>query len=152
MSDERANGGIDGDRAGEAGPVAREAALADAKAPAADEARGSATPSAAVVSDAPIAAAAEAGMEGEPADDRVIHDAAVGSVAGQRVAVRDSAVGVVAAGEVEAHDSLIVVGAIGSLSGEAKVLVDVPAALAFGAGLGLALALFGWLLGRARED
>lgn len=89
--------------------------------------------------------------EEESAGDRIVQDAAVGSVAAERVVVRDAAIAMLTAGEVEAHDSLIVVGAIGSLSGDAKVLFDAPAALAFGAGLGLALAVFGRLFGGRRR-
>jgi hypothetical protein len=82
--------------------------------------------------------------------DRVVHDAAVVSIAGQHVSVADSAVVAVAAGTMEADDSLIVVGAIGSLGGNARVLFDVPSALAFGAAFGAVFALLVRLLGGRR--
>lgn len=69
-----------------------------------------------------------------------------GAVTGERIEVRDSLVGVAAAGEMRANDSLIVVGAVGSLTGDARVLLTVPGALALGAGLGVALAVVGRLL------
>mgnify|MGYP001095685929 CR=1 FL=1 len=79
--------------------------------------------------------------------DRVIHDAAVLSVAGRRLDVRDAVIGSLAARDVEAHDTLVVVGTVGTLRGDARVLFDVPSAIAFGAALGAVLALLGRVLG-----
>ena len=83
----------------------------------------------------------------------VVQDSAAASVVGERVEVSDSLVISAVADELHATDTLIVVGTVGSLSGNAHVLISPQAALAFGAGLGLVLAVAGRLLrGRKGTD
>jgi hypothetical protein len=64
------------------------------------------------------------------------------AAARERIALDQSAAGVVVAGAVKARDSIIGLALSPRLEGEnIRVLMTAPAALAFGAGLGLVLAL-----------
>ena len=84
---------------------------------------------------------AEAGGAALRAADRVVRDAAVASVSGNHVEIGDSAVLTLTAGSVEASDTLIVVGTVGKLGGNARVLIDMRAALAFAVVTGLVFAV-----------
>ena len=154
-----ADGGDDGTTAGdESEPAAAELGEPGIASAAVDlpgaiaEARGSAESATPPVTAAALSADAAPGesVEGDgprPEPARV-QDAISLGVAGERVEVHDAVVFAAAAGEMTADDSLIVVGAVGSLGGNARVLLDVPAALAFGAGCGVVFALLARLLRR----